>query len=190
MPLVPAPQLNAEAAEGFLLAPVEDFHIDLDRLGVHAPSNEHFATPVFPQLCVVLRVYWKTNHCYPCVFSNVCGGVAMRTSALRQGPLGRGVPPQGPCPRLTSHDARENSCPAAGRFLIANPRLEFRLTYGKISLLRIPNRERMAIFQAAPFRAGAKKGDGRKAPVEGRTSAGAGLLHESPAANSNLRFRD
>ena len=52
---------------------------------------------------------------------------------------GIGQPPNG------LRRASDQLCNELG-FLIANPRLEFGLTYSKLSPLKIPNRERIAIF--------------------------------------------
>ena len=117
------------------------------------PRSEDPINSRSPQPYVVLRIFNRRNPCYRCSF--LYDVHATLSAAI-------------PAPRVHSRLARRSqwhrhSCPcafaksmtprmayaalsAAADFLIANARLEFNVSYSKQNLLKISNRERIAIF--------------------------------------------
>src|ERR1700746_388901 len=57
---------------------------------------------------------------------------------------------EGRAPRRNMHQTASDSAPSRVYFLIANARLEFSLSHSKDGLLKISNRERIAISHLAP----------------------------------------
>jgi len=68
--------------------------------------------------------------------------------------------------RRNMHDTASDSAPFSVYFLIANARLEFSISHSKDGLVKISNRERIAIFHLLYVRWRERRGNRRAAVLQ------------------------
>jgi hypothetical protein len=124
--------------------------------------GSHFE-PRFPQVCVVLRNTAARIHATIARFYMTTNTTQSAATPARRETYTLNL----------SFDSRSRTTVRRSRaadFLIANARLKFDVSHSKQNLLKIPNRERIAIFSSAFSPADTKRAGGYKPSAEGTTS--------------------